>query len=271
MMRAWSDAAEDKLRALYATTPLPRLAFLLKRTEKAVRSRAKVLGLRRSNRRPWTPADDRELRRRYPTQTAVEIGSVLGRSPSCVYNRARKLWLSKPEGYAAAVTKDRWRNGRNEGSRASQFRPGQKPPNKGLRRPGWAPGRMRETQFKKGQMAGAAARNYKPIGSLRVSAYNMLERKVTDDHPVPARRWVAVSRLVWEAAHGPVPAGHAVAFKPGRHTLVESEITLDVIELVTRAELMRRNSYHTRYPPEVRSLIQLRAALNRKINRRDTP
>jgi len=31
---------------------------------------------------------------------------------------------------------------------------------------------------------------------------------------------------------------------------------------------MRRNSYHTRYPKEVAQLIQLKGALNRKINRR---
>jgi hypothetical protein len=39
------------------------------------------------------------------------------------------------------------------------------------------------------------------------------------------RNWVAVHRLVWEQAHGPVPPGHIVVFRPGRHTtdLDESE------------------------------------------------
>jgi len=96
-----------------------------------------------------------------------------------------------------------------------------------------------------------------------------LERKVTDDPSfVPNRRWVSVHRLVWEAAHGPVPQGHAVVFLPGRRTADLASITLDGLELVSRAELMRRNSYHTRYPKEVAQLIQLKGALNRKINRR---
>lgn len=45
MKRTWSPAAEAKLRALYPSTPLPRLARMLGRTQKALRSRAKILGV----------------------------------------------------------------------------------------------------------------------------------------------------------------------------------------------------------------------------------
>lgn len=69
--------------------------------------------------------------------------------------------------------------------------------------------------FKKGSMSGAAQRNYVPIGSTRISKDGYLERKVTDDHPVPARRWVGEHRLVWEAANGPIPEGHVVVFLDG--------------------------------------------------------
>ena len=55
-------------------------------------------------------------------------------------------------------------------------------------------------------------------------------------------------------------------FKPGRKTTDPARITADGLELVTRAELMRRNSYHNNYPKEVALLIQLKGALNRKIN-----
>jgi hypothetical protein len=116
-------------------------------------------------------------------------------------------------------------------------------------------------------MAGAARAKYKPIGTERI-ADGQLQRKVTDDPSVyPARRWVAVARLVWEAANGPVPAGHAVAFKPGKATTDRARITLDVLELVSRAELMRRNTRH-RFPPELNQLLALKAALTRKINNR---
>jgi hypothetical protein len=72
---------------------------------------------------------------------------------------------------------------------------------------------------------------------------------------------------VWEAAHGPVPPGHAVVFRPGRRSSELARITVDGLELITRAELMRRNTHHN-LPPEVSQLIQLRGALNRKIRNR---
>jgi len=83
-----------------------------------------------------------------------------------------------------------------------------------------------------------------------------LERKVSDDRSIqPARRWVAAHRLVWEAAHGPVPAGHIVRFKPGMHTTVAEQITVDRLELYSRAANMAQNSIHN-YPVPVKSLIR---------------
>lgn len=268
MKRAWSPAAEGKLRALYATTPLPRLAFLLKRTQKAVRSRAKVLGIRKSDRRPWTAADNRVLRNRYPYEKTDAIARDLGRKVGQVYQQAQKLGLSKSAEYLATGDAHRL-NGHEPASKIHRFKPGQPPPNKGLRRPGWAPGRMATTQFKKGQMAGAAQHNYVAIGTERISKDGYLERKVTDDPALaPARRWVGVHRLVWEAANGPIPPGHAVAFLPGRRATDAAAITADGLELVTRVELMRRNGLWNRYPREVAELVQLKGAVNRKINRR---
>ena len=134
-------------------------------------------------------------------------------------------------------------------------------------RKGWqAGGRSVQTQFRKGQMAGQAARNYKPIGSLRINADGYLERKVTDAHPVPARRWVGVHRLVWEAAHGPVPRSHVVRFRAGMFTNVLEEITLDRLELISRAEHARRNHPVSR-DPEYARLVQLKGAITRQVNR----
>ena len=112
--------------------------------------------------------------------------------------------------------------------------------------------------------------SYKPIGSLRISKDGQLQRKVRDDGPT-SRRWISVARLVWEAAHGPVPKGHVVVFLPGKFTAIEHEITLDRVELITRRELMRRNSVHTVQPPELARITQLRGALARQINRRSRP
>lgn len=197
--------------------------------------------------RPWNAFDEDVLRQLHANGWGMcEIAVFMACGKKTIRERGAALGLT-------------WTDGR--------FQPGQTPANKGLRRPGWAPGRMRENQFKKGERQGVAVKLYQPIGTERISKDGYLERKVNDDMPLQAR-WRAVHRLVWEAANGPIPPGHAVAFKDGKRTAVAAEITADRLELVSRVELMRRNSYHTRYPKEVAQLIQLKGALNRKINHR---
>lgn len=217
-------------------------------------------------RRPWTEAELELLRRNYPDSRTEDLAAVLGRSLTTVYQKAIKLGLRKSDAYLASPAACRLRRGDNVGAE-HRFKKGQVPPNKGLRRPGWAPGDMAKTQFKKGRPANEA-RNYVPIGSYRLSKDGYLERKVTDDPSfVPARRWVAVHRLVWIEANGPIPDGHVVVFKPGRRTTVEADITLDALELITRQALMARNTVHN-LPPELASVVQLRGALSRQINKR---
>jgi hypothetical protein len=124
------------------------------------------------------------------------------------------------------------------------------------------------TQFKPGRRP-EEARNYRPVGSVRVTRDGYLERKVTDDTSVyPARRWVAVHRLVWEAVNGPMPRGYIVVFKPGMASSDPDMITIDRVELISRAELMRRNTRHS-LPPELNALISTKARLTRLINERE--
>ena len=52
------------------------------------------------------------------------------------------------------------------------------------------------------------------------------------------------------------------------HTTEPDQITADRVECITRAENMRRNTYH-RYGPEVAKLVQLRGAINRQIRKRE--
>lgn len=216
-------------------------------------------------RKLWTAAEDALLRTYYTDLSAAECADKLERTVSSVQQRVATLGLSKSPGWVAQRTRQRWAEGRQEKCRMAQFKPGQAAWNKGTKGVVGVQEGCRRTQFRKGHIGGRAAERMQPIGALRV-ADGQLQRKVNNDLPF-MRRWVAEARLVWEAANGPVPAGHVVTFRDGRPRLKAEEITLGVLECITRVENMRRNSRHTRYPPEVNQLMQLRGALNRKINR----
>ena len=118
-------------------------------------------------------------------------------------------------------------------------------------------------QFQRGNRSGIALSRYRPIGTERIGKDGYLERKINDDMPFH-RRWRAVHLLVWEEANGPLPSGCAVSFRDGD----KRNLALDNLQLVTRAELMKRNSYH-QYGPEISKIIQLRGALARQINKRE--
>lgn len=215
----------------------------------------------------WTPERVEQLRTLYPDNTAQIVGEIMGLRTRQIYNKVTQLGLTKSLAFWESDKSGRAARGRHNPAIAStQFKAGQKSWNSGKK--GWtAGGRSAETRFQKGQMRGAAQHNYRPIGSLRTTAGGYLERKVSDDPTIyPARRWVAVHRLVWEKENGPVPDGHVVVFKPGMATTDPEQITLDKVDCITRAENMRRNSPRTR-DPEMAGLYQLKGAINRQLNR----
>lgn len=212
----------------------------------------------RAGKRLWSEGDDEQLRKRYPNESTAALAVAMRRTVAAVYGRANILGLQKTEEYLASPAACRLRRGDNIGA-AYRFTTGQVPPNKGLRRPGWNAGRMQETQFKKGRPPG----NYQPVGSTRlVDGY--LYRKISDTpHVTWTHNWIPEHRRVWEEKHGPVPPAHTLAFKNGDKT----DVRLDNLELITRRELMARNTIH-QLPKELVGVLQLIGAVNRQINRR---
>jgi hypothetical protein len=215
----------------------------------------------RAGKRLWTRAEEAVLRARYPHERTATIARSLRRPLSSTYQHAARLGLSKTAAYLASADACRLRRGDNPGV-PFRFKKGHVPANKGLRRPGWGPGRMKETWFKRGVRQCVAVRLYKPIGTERMSKDGYLERKTNDNLPLQAR-WRAVHLLVWEEEHGPVPKGHAIVFRNGD----KRDIRLDNLECITRRELMARNAVHN-LPKPLAQAIQLLGALNRKIRRR---
>lgn len=100
----------------------------------------------------------------------------------------------------------------------------------------------------------------RPLGHERINHEGIRQVKTRMDGPTD-RRWKSLHLILWEKHHGPVPAGHVVIFRDGDY----SNITLDNLECIARAELMRRNSIH-RLPPELRHACHLKGVLTRKIN-----
>lgn len=215
-------------------------------------------------RRYWTQAEEAKLRALYPDASTKRLALVFHRPVQVIYQKAQRLGLRKSAAYLAGPDACRLRRGDNVGA-AFRFQKGHVPANKGLRRPGWGPGRMRETQFKKGERGC----RWVPIGSRRViSGY--IYTKVRDvrstrrgtGHVPYTVNWKPTHRLLWEKRRGKVPRGHALLFKNGDRT----DIRLGNLKLVHRRDLMRRNTVH-RLPKDLVHVIQVRAALVRRIRR----
>lgn len=217
-----------------------------------------------ASRLPWTRRELRLLRRKYPSTLTSELAHELQRPLSGVHRKAAALGLRKSDEFLSTAASGRLQRGSSLGI-SGRFQKGHVPANKGLRRPGWAPGRMRETQFKKGQSCGAANENWVPIGTEVLDHDGYLKRKVSDDPTLASRfNWRYVHVLEWERANGrPVPAEHAVVFRNGDKT----DIRPENLELLNRRELMARNTVHN-LPPELVEVVRLKGVLQRQINKR---
>ncbi len=215
---------------------------------------------RKRTRRLWPPAMEALLRQLYPDTATWKLARRFKRPRAQVYAKAAKLGLKKSAAYLAGPEACRLRRGDNIGA-PYRFPKGHVPANKGLRRPGWAAGRMQETQFKKGQQN----HNIMPVGATRlVDGY--LYVKVAAVRYVPYTvNWLPLHVLNWERANGRLlPKGHCLWFRDGNRGNVDPAN----LELITRAENMRRNTVHN-LPKPLAELVQLRGALQRQINRRE--
>lgn len=210
----------------------------------------------------WTEDRLEGLRRFYPNYKTEDVAFMLGLRTEQVYAKANALGLAKTEEYLASPVACRLRRGDNVGAE-HRFAKGLVPWNKGTKGRAGVQEACRATQFKPGQ----APPNTLPLGSTKLDKSQVLLQKVSDAKGNSSKRWRAVHELVWVAANGPVPAKHIVVFKPGMRTNVLKEITIDRVECISLAENMRRNTRHN-LPPELNEVIQLRAVLTRHINKR---
>ena len=200
----------------------------------------------------WSDDDALSLARLYPATPMHEIVTALGRSESSIYGKAALMGLKRSEAFLSSPASGRIKPGSMQGA-PTRFERGHATWNKGMK--GWQADGCQATQFKPGQNP----HNWNPIGHERVTKDGYLQRKMTDTK-CTRKDYRMVHHLVWEERNGPVPAGHALIFKDRNKT----NIQLDNLELITRAELCRRNSIH-RYSPELKHAIRTLAKLKRTI------
>lgn len=209
-------------------------------------------------RKRWTKAEDALLRRKYPHMQTVDLLPMLpGRTLTTIYQHAKNLGLAKTQAYLNSPAAHRLDGVKGMGTR---FQKGQVPPNKGLRRPGWGPGRMKQTQFKKGNRSIRWDPEDYCVGALRISSDGELQIKFREG----LRAWTRLARFVWETERGPIPKNGVIRPLNGD----PDDTRIENLRLTTRKELMDENTYH-KYPKEITQLIQLRGALNRQINKRE--
>lgn len=208
------------------------------------------------NRSPWTIDQIDKLYELYPNHHTAAVAKAVGRTVQSCYTKAQQLGLKKSDAFYQSDASHRLKGQVGAGTR---FKPGHATWNKGMK--GLDIG-GKETRFKPGTLNGRARDQVKPIGFERLSKEGYLQRKVNNELPFN-RRWKFVHVILWEESNGPVPAGHMLAFINGDRT----DIRLDNLQLITRREMMQRNTYH-QYGKQIATLVQLKGAVTRQINKR---
>lgn len=193
---------------------------------------------------PWKEYEDQAMRALYPNTSNAQLAVLLDRSVSSIKNRSNILGIKKSETYMLRVANE------------TRFSRGLVPWNKGRKFP--SSGRSHETQFQKGQKP----HNWVPIGSERITKDGYLQRKMTDTGS-SLKDFVPVHHLIWiEHTGQPVPKGYALIFTDGN----TRNLDINNLELLSRADLMRRNSIIT-LPSEVSDQIRLVSGFKRRLRR----
>lgn len=203
-------------------------------------------------RKPWTQEECELLKELY-SRTDIFVSDmqrIIGRPSIQIYRKAAALGLRRPEEIYVISGQI---FSQSEAAKATRFRKGSIPPNKGKRMSPELYAKCAPTMFKKGHTPG----NHKPVGSERVNVDGYIERKVAEPN-----KWECKHRIIWKQAHGDIPKGYNIQFKDGNPL----NCILENLYIISRAEQMQtRNSLMARYPKELQKVIRLRGAVKRQM------
>lgn len=193
----------------------------------------------------WTEEQKMILKRLYPDSTMQEMIAALNNEfdKLQIMHKAQKMGIKKSAAFRERFGLDE--NGRLTGKAT--------PHNKGKSMP--SRGRAADFHFKPGNMP----HNALPVGTIRYEKDGYIKIKVSDPD-----KWELLHREVWKRENGTYPPKDcAIIFIDGN----KQNCDISNLKMVTRAELMLQNSMQN-YPEELKNVINLQAAIRRKINAR---
>ena len=195
------------------------------------------------------------IRERYPFEPTKKIADDLGLSESSVYNRAFAMGIKKDPVYLRST---QFPLG-YLGGKATQFKKGSVPANKGQKMSTEVYQKVARTMFKKG----SKPMNTQPIGTIhqrRDTGGKMYQYiKLADCN------WQLLNRYTWEQHNGPIPKGMVVVYKDGDY--LNNDI--NNLLMITKKENMARNTIQ-RLPKELQQVMRLKWKLIKKINNNGT-
>ena len=204
----------------------------------------------------WTPEEEAIIRECYPDTDTLELAGRLGVTVKQLYHKAVKLKVTKSEKYveklnekASAIVTER--------GRESRFKKGQRAHNKGKKMSPETYAKLSANMFKKG----IVPHNTKYDGCITV--------RVDTRTQIPYQyirlskgKWEQYHRVVWEQAHGPVPAGFIIRFKDGD----TMNASLDNLEMVSRSQNAVDNRWKVnKLPAELQETFRLRTEIKKLI------
>lgn len=257
MSRVWTSDKDALLRRLYPDGHLGSLAFRLGVSLCALKSRARILGVRRvvNVKHFWTSSEVDYLVANYGDVPVPDLVVGTGHSAKAIRNKARSLGLRRSRSYLQAAGRICSQHPR---SIATRFVKGCAPANKGKRIEEYmsADGIARSSEYR--FRRGHRPYNCKPVGYERCYSDGYIYVKVCD-----GRRMVQKHRYIWEQANGPVPSGHCVCFRDGDTHNCE----LSNLFLLSRAENGRRRSVSETPEQRRQRIAKASETRNRNIRR----
>lgn len=198
--------------------------------------------------RLFTVDEDQFLKDNYLCIPAKRMSKMLGRSESAARQRMKLLGLVVP-----AETIKKFKHD-------SQFSKGNPSFNSG----------KKQSEYMSEDAIERSKKNCFKSGHLPHNTRSDFEISIREDNRgvkykfirIGLSKWIPLHRHNWIIANGEIKRDLKLIFKDGD----TMNCDLENLELLTAAELMKRNSYHN-YPQPIPKLIQLRGALNRRINK----